>query len=84
MTVPDLLSAILVLPVGYFVDHYGHKTWLFMLCGAIIGCSHQILGLSHISTPVPCLIALGISSAIGAIFSSAVPILVRGDQMATA
>ncbi|KAG0078043.1 hypothetical protein BGZ92_001647, partial [Podila epicladia] len=26
MTVPDLLSAILVLPVGYFVDHYGQKS----------------------------------------------------------
>ncbi|GJJ68892.1 hypothetical protein EMPS_01238 [Entomortierella parvispora] len=84
MTVPDLLSAVLVLPVGYFVDHYGQKTWLFMFCGAIIGSSHLILGLSHIPTPVPCLVALGISSAIGAIFSSALPVLVRSDQMATA
>ncbi|KAG0049169.1 hypothetical protein BGZ83_005995 [Gryganskiella cystojenkinii] len=84
MTVPDLLSAILVLPVGYFVDHYGKKSWLFMLCGLVIGGSHTVLGLAPISTPVPALMALGISSAIGAIFTSAIPVLVRGRQIATA
>ncbi|KAG0057075.1 hypothetical protein BGZ83_001924 [Gryganskiella cystojenkinii] len=84
MTVPDLLSAVLVLPVGYFVDHYGQKSWLFILCGLIIGTSHVILGIAHIPTPVPVLVALGISSAIGAIFSSAIPVLVKSYQISTA
>ncbi|KAG0033640.1 hypothetical protein BGZ82_006032 [Podila clonocystis] len=84
MTVPDLLSAVLVLPVGYFVDHYGKKSWLFMLCGLIIGLAHSILGLVNIATPVPALMALGISSAIGAIFTSAIPVLVKSHQIATA
>ncbi|GJJ77837.1 hypothetical protein EMPS_10196 [Entomortierella parvispora] len=84
MTVPDLLSAILVLPVGYFVDHYGQKSWLFMLCGLIIGGSHTVLGLVPISTPVPALLALGVASAIGALFTSAIPVLVKSHQIATA
>ncbi|KAK3847128.1 MAG: major facilitator superfamily domain-containing protein [Linnemannia gamsii] len=84
MTIPDLLSGVLVLPVGYFVDHYGQKTWLFILCGLITGTAHIFLGLIKIKDPFPCLIFLGVSSAIGAIFSSAVPVLVRSDQMATA
>ncbi|KAG0339301.1 hypothetical protein BG000_002382, partial [Podila horticola] len=84
MTVPDLLSAVLVLPVGYFVDHYGQKSWLFMLCGLVIGFAHSVLGLVNIATPVPALMALGISSAIGAIFTSAIPVLVKSHQIATA
>jgi F0F1-type ATP synthase assembly protein I len=84
MTVPDLLSSILVLPVGYFVDHYGQKSWLFMLCGLIIGFSHFVLGIIPISTPVPALMALGIASAIGAIITSAIPTLVKSHQIATA
>ncbi|KAF8941675.1 hypothetical protein BGZ58_000011 [Dissophora ornata] len=84
MTVPDLLSAVLVLPVGYFVDHYGQKSWLFMLCGLIIGFSHFVLGIIPISSPVPALMALGVSSAIGAIFTSAIPVLVKSHQIATA
>lgn len=84
MTIPDLLAGILILPVGWFVDHYGQKSWLFILCGLITGIAHVFLGLVKIKDPFPFLISLGVSSAIGAIFSSAVPVLVRSDQMATA
>ncbi|KAG0014552.1 hypothetical protein BGZ80_010377 [Entomortierella chlamydospora] len=84
MTVPDLLSAILVLPIGFFVDHYGQKSWLFMLAGLIIGFSHFILGLVSISTPVPMLMALGIASAIGATITSTIPVLVKSHQIAAA
>ncbi|KAF9097669.1 hypothetical protein BGX23_008243 [Mortierella sp. AD031] len=84
MTVPDLLSALLVLPVGYFVDHYGQKSWLFMLCGLIIGSSHFVLGIIPIPSPIPALVALGIATAIGAIFTSAIPTLVKKHQIATA
>ncbi|KAF9581030.1 hypothetical protein BGW38_002102 [Lunasporangiospora selenospora] len=84
MTVPDLLSAVLVLPVGYFVDHYGQKSWLFMLCGLVIGGSHAALGLLNLPSPVPALLALGIASAIGAIFNSAIPVMVESHQIATA
>ncbi|KAF9095708.1 hypothetical protein BGX27_001220 [Mortierella sp. AM989] len=84
MTVPDLLSAVLVLPIGFFVDHYGKKSWLFMLSGLIIGSCHFVLGLIPIPTPVPALMALGIASAIGATITSAIPVLVKSDQIATA
>ncbi|KAF8943594.1 hypothetical protein BGZ47_005264 [Haplosporangium gracile] len=84
MTIPDLLAGVLILPVGWFVDHYGQKSWLFILCGLITGTAHVFLGLVKIKNPFPFLICLGVSSAIGAIFSSAVPVLVRSDQMATA
>ncbi|CAO3569758.1 unnamed protein product [Mortierella alpina] len=84
MTVPDLISALLILPVGYFVDHYGQKSWLFMVCGLVIGFSHFVLGIIPVNSPVPALLALGIASAIGAIFTSAIPALVRSHQIATA
>ncbi|KAF9956916.1 hypothetical protein BGZ70_009707 [Mortierella alpina] len=84
MTVPDLISALLILPVGYFVDHYGQKSWLFMVCGLVIGFSHFVLGIIPVASPVPALLALGIASAIGAIFTSAIPALVRSHQIATA
>ncbi|KAF9122350.1 hypothetical protein BGW39_009794 [Mortierella sp. 14UC] len=84
MAIPDLLAGALILPVGYCVDHYGQKSWLFILCGLITGTAHVFLGLVKINDPFPCLIFLGVSSAIGAIFPSAVPVLVRSDQMATA
>ncbi|KAG0264164.1 hypothetical protein BG011_007318 [Mortierella polycephala] len=84
MTVPDILSAVLVLPVGYFVDHYGQKSWLFLLCALIISLSHCVLAVAPISSPVPALMALGVASAIGAIFNSVIPALVRRDQIATA
>ena len=83
MTIPDLLAAVLILPIGYFVDRYGQKSLLFILCGLIVGTSHVFLGLVKIRNPFPFLVALGISSSIAAIFSSAVPALVRSDQMAT-
>ncbi|KAF9348538.1 hypothetical protein BGX26_013052 [Mortierella sp. AD094] len=84
MTVPDLLSAVLVLPIGFFVDHYGQKSWLFMLGGLVVGFSHFILGLVSIPTPVPVLMALGIASAIGATITSTIPILVKSHQIAAA
>ncbi|KAG9068874.1 hypothetical protein KI688_011163 [Linnemannia hyalina] len=84
MTIPDLLAGVLILPVGWFVDHYGQKSWLFILCGLITGTAHVFLGVVKIKDPFPFLISLGVSSAIGAIFSSAVPVLVRSDQTATA
>ncbi|KAF9423928.1 hypothetical protein BGZ94_008136 [Podila epigama] len=84
MTVPDLLSAVLVLPVGYFVDHYGQKSWLFMLCGLIVGFSHTALGIWRIPSPVPALMTLGVASAIGATITSAIPVLVQSHQIATA
>ncbi|KAF9144049.1 hypothetical protein BGX30_014033, partial [Mortierella sp. GBA39] len=84
MTIPDLLAGVLILPVGWFVDHYGQKSWLFILCGLITGTAHVFLGVVKIKDPFPFLISLGVSSAIGAIFSSAVPVLVRNDQTATA
>ncbi|KAI8360280.1 major facilitator superfamily domain-containing protein [Mortierella sp. GBAus27b] len=84
MTVPDLLSSVLILPLGYFVDHYGQKSWLFMLSGLIIGFSHFVLGIIPISTPVPALMALGVASAIGAVITSAIPVLVKSHQIGTA
>ncbi|KAG0327318.1 hypothetical protein BG004_002789, partial [Podila humilis] len=82
-TVPDLLAAILVIPFGYFVDHYGQKSWLFMLSGLLAGSSHVALGLFRIPSPVPALITLGISMAIQALFQSVLPKLVSEDQLAT-
>jgi nitrate/nitrite transporter NarK len=84
MTIPDLLAAVLILLVGWFVDHYGQMSWLFILTGLITGTAHIFLGLVKIKDPFPLLISLGVSSAIGVIFSSAVPVLVRSDQMGTA
>lgn len=84
MTIPDLLAGVLILPIGWFVDHYGQRSWLFILTGLITGTAHVFLGLVKIKDPFPFLIFLGISSAMGAMFSSAVPVLVRSDQMATA
>ncbi|KAF9955832.1 hypothetical protein BGZ72_003387 [Mortierella alpina] len=84
MTVPDLISALLVLPIGFFVDHYGQKTWLFMVCGLMVGFSHFVLGIIPIASPVPALLGLGVASALGAIFTSAIPALVKSHQIATA
>ncbi|KAG0026121.1 hypothetical protein BGZ81_006608 [Podila clonocystis] len=82
-TVPDLLAAILVIPFGYFADHYGQKSWLFMLTGLLIGSAHVALGLFHLATPIPALVLLGLATAIMSLFQSAIPTLVTEEQIAT-
>ncbi|KAI9231226.1 MAG: major facilitator superfamily domain-containing protein, partial [Podila humilis] len=82
-TVPDLLAAVLVIPFGYFVDNYGHKSWLFMLTGLLIGSAHVALGLFRLATPIPALTLLGIATAINSLFQSAIPTLVAEEQIAT-
>jgi len=82
-TVPDLLAAVLVIPFGYFADHYGQKSWLFMLTGLLIGSAHVALGLFHLATPVPALTLLGIATAIMSLYQSAIPTLVKEEQIST-
>lgn len=82
-TVPDLLAAILVIPFGYFADHYGQKSWLFLVTGLLIGSAHVALGLFRLATPIPALVLLGIATAIMSLFQSAIPTLVTEEQIAT-
>lgn len=82
-TVPDLLAAVLVIPFGYFADHYGQKSWLFILTGLLIGSAHVALGLFHLATPIPALVFLGLATAIMSLFQSAIPTLVAEEQIAT-
>ncbi|KAG0098036.1 hypothetical protein BGZ93_001328 [Podila epicladia] len=82
-TVPDLLAAVLVIPFGYFADHYGQKSWLFMVTGLLIGSAHVALGLFRLATPIPALVLLGIATAIMSLFQSAIPTLVTEEQIAT-
>ncbi|KAG0250522.1 hypothetical protein DFQ27_009375 [Actinomortierella ambigua] len=84
MTVPDLLSSVLVLPFGFFVDYFGQKTWLFMITGLMIGIPHLTLGVFSPPSPIPALMALGVASAIGALFTSVIPALVKENQIAQA
>ncbi|KAJ3227622.1 hypothetical protein HK099_001129 [Clydaea vesicula] len=74
MAVPDTISAVLVPFVGTFVDKFGHRNKVLILCGVIMGVVHYILGtatIESLSTPVPCLVvqedtlatALGIATA---------------------
>ncbi|KAG0232106.1 hypothetical protein BGW42_008399 [Actinomortierella wolfii] len=84
MTVPDLLAAALVIPVGIFAGLFGQKTWLFMISCLMIGIAHMTLGLLHPSTPVPALMTIGVSAAINALYTSVFPLIVKEHQIAQA
>ncbi|KAF9976880.1 hypothetical protein BGZ73_007588 [Actinomortierella ambigua] len=55
-----------------------------MITGLLVGFSHLTLGIFHPPSPIPALMALGVSSAIGALLTSVIPALVKERQIAQA
>ncbi|KAJ3300072.1 hypothetical protein HK104_004794 [Borealophlyctis nickersoniae] len=63
MSIPDTMSALLVPACGIFVDRYGHRASLLILCSLVIAAVHLTLGLTMINPVFP-LILLGLSYSI--------------------
>ncbi|KAJ3044011.1 hypothetical protein HDV00_003540 [Rhizophlyctis rosea] len=63
MSVPDTISAFLVPICGIFVDRYGHRASLLVLCSLVIASVHATLALTMIYPVFP-LIFLGVSYSI--------------------
>ncbi|KAJ3382290.1 hypothetical protein HDU92_004858 [Lobulomyces angularis] len=84
MAVPDTISAVLVPFVGTFVDKFGHRNKVLILCGVIMGVVHYILGtatIESLSTPVPC---LGFAYCLLLTFWPCISLVVQEDTLATA
>ncbi|KAJ3047040.1 hypothetical protein HK097_000279, partial [Rhizophlyctis rosea] len=63
MSIPDTISAFLVPVCGIFVDKYGHRASLLIICSLVIATVHATLGLTT-TYPVFPLIFLGVSYSI--------------------
>ncbi|KXS14105.1 MFS general substrate transporter [Gonapodya prolifera JEL478] len=91
MGIPDTISAILAAPAGLFVDTFGHRTELLILCGLVISSVHIILASvpipatgSWAPSPVPLLAILGVAYCLLITVWACVPIVVSKKGVGTA
>ncbi|KNE67836.1 hypothetical protein AMAG_12554 [Allomyces macrogynus ATCC 38327] len=87
MGVPDTLSAVLVPFAGSFFDRVGFRAHAIVVCGAMIGMCHFVLGsvpASVMTSPVPVLMVLGSSYALLLTFVPCIPLLVPPGFLGTA
>jgi Na+/melibiose symporter-like transporter len=87
MAVPDILSAILVPLVGAYVDRFGHRIKILIVCGFMICSSHFFLASGqppkYIPSPVPFLLVLGLAYSMLFTYWSCIPILVSTYNLAS-
>ena len=86
MAIPDTLSAVFVPAVGVFVDKYGHRCKLSILCGLMMAFIHFYFAFATASSPspIPFLIGLGFSYAMLLIFWPSIPLIVPEQKLSTA
>ncbi|TPX30941.1 hypothetical protein SmJEL517_g05588 [Synchytrium microbalum] len=84
MSIPDLLSAILVPLSGAVVDYTGGRITVLVLCGASMGIVHFLLGVGLLSTPIFALIVLGVAYSFLITTWACIPLIVEEKQLATA
>ncbi|KNE70373.1 hypothetical protein AMAG_14513 [Allomyces macrogynus ATCC 38327] len=87
MGVPDTLSAVLVPFAGSFFDRVGYRAHAIVVCGAMIGMCHFVLGsvpATVMTSPVPVLMVLGSSYALLLTFVPCIPLLVPPGFLGTA
>ena len=86
MAIPDTLSAVFVPLVGIFVDKYGHRCKVSILCGVMMTVIHYYFAYATASSPspIPFLIGLGFSYAMLLIFWPSIPLVVEESKLSTA
>ncbi|KAL2915235.1 hypothetical protein HK105_205100 [Polyrhizophydium stewartii] len=60
MSIPDLMSTVLVPIFGYLVDRYGGRAAVLLACALVIAGVHLTLGLTMLNPVIP-LVVLGFS-----------------------
>ncbi|KAJ3106964.1 hypothetical protein HDU97_005245 [Phlyctochytrium planicorne] len=87
MALPDIISAVLVPFCGTFVDRYGRRVKVLIVCGSLMAIVHVILGFATAQTvpsPLPTLMILGFSYALLLTFWPCIPLVVDERNQATA
>jgi nitrate/nitrite transporter NarK len=86
MSIPDTLSAIFVPFCGLFVDLYGHRCKVMIVCGLIMTSVHLFFATSTVSSPspIPALVFLGLSYALLLTFWPAMALIVPEHKLSTA
>lgn len=87
MSLPDTLSALLVPFVGTFVDSFGWRPQILLICSIMISSCHFALGYATEATvpsPIPALFILGLSYALLLTFWPCIPLLIEPASLATA
>ncbi|KAJ3372985.1 hypothetical protein HDU91_001667 [Kappamyces sp. JEL0680] len=87
IAIPDIMSAVLVPPLGYVVDRLGHRAHFLCLCCALLGAVHFCFwvspGNSHYS-PIPLLFLLGISNCLTVTVWATIPLFVTERDLGSA
>lgn len=86
MAIPDTLSAVFVPVVGIFVDKYGHRCKISILCGVMMALIHYYFAYATAESPspIPFLVGLGFSYAMLLIFWPSIPLVVHESKLSTA
>lgn len=86
MAVPDTISALLIPFVGTFVDRYGHRCKVMILCGVIMMICHTYFAFATDADPSPifALVPLGLAYAMLLTFWPCIPLVVHESKLSTA
>ncbi|KAI9341945.1 major facilitator superfamily domain-containing protein [Obelidium mucronatum] len=87
MAIPDIISAILVPFVGTFVDKFGRRSMVLLVCGVSMAIVHLVLGFVSVeilTSPIPALAVLGFSYSLLLTFWPCIPLVVPEKRVATA
>ncbi|KAJ3110386.1 hypothetical protein HDU96_006652 [Phlyctochytrium bullatum] len=87
MALPDIISAVLVPFCGTFVDRYGRRVKVLIVCGGLMAIAHVILGFATpvtVPSPLPPLMLLGFSYSLLLTFWPCIPLVVDDRNQATA
>ena len=86
MAIPDTISALLIPFVGTFVDRFGHRCKVMILCGLIMMVCHIYFAFASASSPSPiyALVPLGLAYAMLLTFWPCIPLIVNEGKLATA
>lgn len=87
MAIPDIISAVLVPFCGTYVDKYGRRCKILILCGFLMGAVHSTFTFAssaNIYSPLPLLAVLGFSYALLLTFWPCIPLVVQEKSLATA
>ena len=87
MGIPDTISALLTPFLGLFVDYYGHRIKIIIICCLLTISCHLFFAFAPVGLPIgpiPALVALGIAYAMVLTLWSSIPLIVPPNLTATA
>ncbi|KAJ3410766.1 hypothetical protein HDV05_003268 [Chytridiales sp. JEL 0842] len=87
MSIPDFVSAILVPFAGTFVDLFGRRVKVLLVCGLLMTFFHAMMisaSVATLSSPIPLLLLLGGCYSLLLTFWPCIPVVVTENSLATA